>query len=732
MEEMLNKLNDKQKEAVIYNDGPLLIIAGAGSGKTRVLTYKIAYLLNKCNIKPWEILSFTFTNKAAKEMKQRVSDLIGDTSSMWLGTFHSICVRILKREIEVLGFTKNFNIFDELDKSKLIKEIIKKLNIDEKTFSANYISSLISKAKDEMNDAKKYSNSVGDDFRLKVVASVYTEYEKNLKQYNSIDFDDIIMLTVKLLLNNPDKLVYYQNKFKYILVDEYQDTNKVQFKLISLLSMGHGNICVVGDESQSIYGWRGADISNILNFEKEFNNAKIIKLEENYRSTKNILSAANSVIKNNKSRIDKKLWTGNDEGDKIKYSNLNNEYEEIEYVVDEIDRICREEKKDYSSFALLYRTNAQSRVIEDVFMKAGTPYKLVGGLKFYSRKEIKDLTAYLKFIQNTNDNMSLKRIINTPKRGIGDTTIDKLEEIATNNNISMYEVIQNNEYLTGIRSVSNVINFRDEILKIIISKDKLKVSELMKYIIKETGYEDEINKEDIKVAENRFENLLEFIGVAIEFENESEDKSLNYFLESVMLVSDVDKLDDTDNAVTLMTLHSSKGLEYDVIFLVGLEEGLFPSSRSINEDDLLEEERRLFYVGITRAKQKLYLLSSKKRTMYGSTSFTINSRFLDEIPVDLYEEYNKNKKVIEAKVQMGNISKNKFGLSVDRFLKEINKKDVEIPEYEIGMKIKHKKFGIGIICNIEKEDDDFKLEINFNDVGFKRLMAKYTPLEILE
>lgn len=766
MSELLNGLNDRQKEAVEYMDGPLLILAGAGSGKTRVLTYKIAYLLEKEIVKPWQILAITFTNKAAKEMKERVEGLIGQAAQdMWLGTFHSVCVRILKREIELLGYTRDFNIFDEIDKEKVIKEVMKKLNIDEKVYPVGLLKSEISKAKEVMKDESQYQKDAMGDFRKEEIAKVYTMYQTTLRKNNSIDFDDIIMLTVKLFLENPDRLVYYQEKFNYILVDEYQDTNKTQFLLISLLSSGTGNICVVGDESQSIYGFRGADITNILNFEKEFPNAKIVKLEENYRSTQNILNAANEVIKNNSYKIDKVLWTQNKEGDKIDYKTLNNEYEEVEYVVDKIDEVCRKEEKKYSDFAVLFRTNAQARVLEEVFMKSGTPYKLIGGIKFYARKEIKDIISYLKLINNKNDNIALKRIINEPKRGIGDTAVDKLDMLATEKGVSIFELIQDSSNLTGIRSAGNIVMFRDMINNIVKEKENIKVSELIKKVLKDSGYEDMLNSEGTKETEIRFDNLMEFIGVAIEFENENAENSLEDFLESIALVSDVDNLDESTEAVTLMTMHSAKGLEFEDVFLVGMEEGLFPSKRSIEEDGQTEEERRLCYVAITRAKQHLYLTNTKKRTLYGSTTFTMPSRFINEIPDTLLTEDSKDNKEnrgqntqntwldseykrVETYLSNRNRvsetverkAKPNIGVSVDSFLKNLAGAQVtskaniadSSTKYKVGMEVKHKKFGIGIIENIEPEGDDFKLEIMFDGSGFKRLMANYTPLEIIK
>lgn len=769
MSDLLNGLNDRQKEAVEYLDGPLLILAGAGSGKTRVLTYKIAYLLEKKIVKPWEILAITFTNKAAKEMKERVEGLVGaEAQDMWLGTFHSVCVRILKREIELLGYSRDFNIFDEIDKDKVIKEVMKKLNIDDKIYPTGLIKSEISKAKEVMKDDKQYAKDAMGDFRKEEIAKVYTMYQQTLRTNNSIDFDDIIMLTVQLFLEHPDRLEYYQEKYKYVLVDEYQDTNKTQFLLISLLTAGTGNICVVGDESQSIYGFRGADITNILNFEKEFPSAKIIKLEENYRSTKNILNAANEVIKNNSSKIDKVLWTQNKEGEKINYKTLNNEYEEVEYVVETIDDLCRKENKKYSDFAVLFRTNAQARVLEEVFMRTGTPYKLIGGIKFYARKEIKDIISYLKLINNKNDNIALKRIINEPKRGIGDTALDKLDQMAQDKGVSIFELIQDNLNLAGLRSAGNIILFRDMMNDLMANKETFKVSDLIKRVLKVSGYEDMLNAEGTKETEIRFENLMEFIGVAIEFENENAENTLEDFLDSIALVSDVDNLDESTEAVTLMTMHSAKGLEFDDVFLVGMEEGLFPSKRSIEEDASTEEERRLCYVAITRAKDQLFLTNTKKRTLYGSTSFSLPSRFIDEIPDNLLTEdsienkesrgikrqssflddeykrvetYLSNRDRVQSTVSTFKPqNKPKIGVSVESFLKNLGgataapQKQIEPGEmkYKVGMEVKHKKFGVGTIQNIEPEGDDFKIEIMFENSGFKRLMANFTPLEIIE
>ena len=767
MEELLNGLNSVQKEAATYTAGPLLILAGAGSGKTRVLTYKIAYLLESGFCKPWEILSITFTNKAAKEMKERVEALVKDDSKdMWLGTFHSICVRILKREIEALGYTKDFNILDELDKQKVLKEILKKLEIDEKNYSVSSIISEISSAKNVLKTPDKYLKEVAGDYRRETIGKIYEEYQSTLKKNNSLDFDDILTLTVELFKKNPDRLFYYQNKFKYILVDEYQDTNHVQFMLISMLAATHGNICVVGDESQSIYAFRGADISNILDFEKEYDGAKIIKLEQNYRSTKTILNAANAVINNNSSKIEKNLWTENDEGEKIKYYTSKNEYDEVEYIVDKIDSMCRTGKFTYKDFALLYRTNAQSRVIEDVFMKTGTPYKLIGGTKFYQRKEIKDLIAYLKLVNNTKDNVSLTRIINEPKRGIGDTSVDRLKERADEMGVSVFEYILEPANIAELRCSSAIEGFKNVILDLNSIKDSMLPSELMKKILEVTGYEAELMKEKSLENESRLENIYELIGVASEFETESADNSLSDFLDSIALVADVDNLSEDTEAVTLMTMHNAKGLEYPVVFLIGMEEGLFPSKRSIDEESGIEEERRLCYVGITRAKKELFLTNAKQRTMYGTTTYTIPSRFTEEIPKEYLDESAvENLEKVQRKQEryldneysrveswlsstfneiaesesMGGYSPrrapSKIGVDAAAFLKNVNigktVKQTTSTDVKEGDKVRHKKFGVGIVTNINKDEDMLIAEIQFETAGMKRLMVSNTTLEVI-
>ena len=765
MSDLLDNLNEVQKEAASYINGPLLILAGAGSGKTRVLTYKIAYLLEESICKPWEILAITFTNKAAKEMKERVEALVGANSKdIWLGTFHSICVRILKSKIDALGYTKDFNILDELDKAKVIKDVLKKLDISDKEYSVSFIASEISRAKNNMQSCDEYLKEHFGDLRYETIAKVFKEYQEQIKKNNSIDFDDILCLTVELFKSYPDVLLYYQNKFKHILVDEYQDTNHVQFLLISMLASLHGNICVVGDESQSIYAFRGADISNIIDFEKEYDNAKVIKLEQNYRSTKNILNVANAIINNNESKIEKKLWTENDEGEKIKYFTSKNEYDEVDYIVDKIDSMCRTKRYTYKDFVLLYRTNAQSRVIEDVFMRTSTPYKLIGGTKFYARKEIKDVIAYLKLVNNNKDNISLARIVNEPKRGIGETTLEKIAQEADKMNLSIFEYISNYENTKQYRCSSALNDFKLLIDDLCTLKEELKVSGLMKSIIELTGYEEELLREKTLENESRLENIYELIGVAKEFEEEEADNTLGAFLDSIALVADTDNIENGEEAVTLMTMHNAKGLEYPVVFILGMEEGLFPSRRSLDEDKKVEEERRLCYVAITRAKKEVFLTNAKQRTMYGATSYTIPSRFIDEIPKEyldgsainniennkrreekyLDSEYAKIEKYISSTflnddyVTSSKSSYNKLGVDAKSFLNSLkNSKDTSFEKDEssnrlkVGDKVKHKKFGVGIVTNITEEENMIVAEISFESFGMKRLIVTNTTLEII-
>lgn len=760
MQNLIEGLNDKQKEAVLATEGPCLVIAGAGSGKTKVLTHKIAYLISEKNVKPYNILAITFTNKAASEMKQRVEKIVGDVAEeMWMGTFHSICVRILRRFIDRIGFDTSFLIFDTSDQKTVVKECLKALNIDDKTFSDRSVLSEISNAKNEMLTPKAYQAKYSGEFRKEKIGQVYELYQKRLRENNAIDFDDIINYTIDILSENPDVLQYYTEKFKYVLVDEYQDTNKAQFTLVTILASRYGNITVVGDNDQGIYSFRGADISNILNFEKDFPGTKIIKLEQNYRCTGNILKAANAVIKHNENKYEKKLWTENEDGSLPCLYQAEDEYDEANYVVKQIEHLKTEEYLKPKDFVILYRMNAQSRAIEDILRRENIPYKIVGGLKFYERKEIKDTIAYLRLIHNTSDNLSLKRIINEPKRGIGKTSLDKIQEISDRTGTSMYEIIKHAEEFDLNRVKANAEEFINLIEELRLKKQELSISELLKEVLNKSGYTRALELENTVEAETRMQNLEEFLTVAIEFEEESADNTLPEFLESITLSSDVDEMQDEDNTVTLMTLHSAKGLEFPVVFLVGMEEGIFPGYKSIGEPKELEEERRLFYVGITRAKQFLHLTCAKHRTIFGSTSYNAVSRFIKEIPDNLLDgvvnndqeekfndmsynwEYGKTSagkvttyKFDEAKNEIKQKSTYQFR-TAESFLSSLSQKQansgVDITKYKEGMRIYHKKFGEGIIQKIEAEGDDYKLDIQFDKSGHKRLMAKFANLEII-
>ena len=769
---LLDELNEKQYEAVMNTDGPCLIIAGAGSGKTKVLTHKIAYLIDEKDVKPWDILAITFTNKAANEMKERVTNLVGDIANdMWIGTFHAICVRILRKFIDRLGFQTSFVIFDTSDQKTMIKQIIKSQNLDDKIFSDKSVLYEISNAKNEMLEPAEYAAKYKADFRKEQISEIYKIYQKRLKENNAIDFDDIINFTIKILMENGDILEYYTNKFKYVLVDEYQDTNKAQFTLVTLLASKYGNITVVGDNDQGIYSFRGADISNILNFEKDFPGTKIIKLEQNYRCTQNILNAANSVIKNNETKYEKSLWTKNEEGSLPKIYRGSDEYDEANFVVEQINSLKREEYYKYSDFAILYRMNTQSRALEDILRREDIPYKIVGGLKFYERKEIKDIIAYLRLIQNTSDNLSLTRIINEPKRGVGKTSLDKVAEISNSEGISMFEVIKNADKYGLGRVYSNTREFIETIEDLRNKKDDMKISELVTKTLQDTGYTKALEFENTVEAENRIENLEEFLTVAIEFEEQYAEDTLSAFLEGITLSSDLDNMEETDDSVTLMTLHSAKGLEFPVVFLVGMEEGIFPGYKSINEPGELEEERRLCYVGITRAKEKLLLTCARQRTIFGSTSCNAVSRFLKEIPSTMLDgadeafEESPNSRFSDERYEWSygrsssysndffnsNVSSYKDNevtaksnnsnatfqfRSADSFLKSLQSKpknqSVNLSDYKSGVKVFHKKFGEGIISKVEEEGEDLKVDIDFEKVGHKRLMAKFAGLEVIE
>ena len=773
MEDILKGLNNKQYEAVTNTEGPCLVIAGAGSGKTKVLTHKIAYLMSNNNVLPWNILAITFTNKAAKEMKERIELLVGDAAKdMWIGTFHSICVRILRKFIDRIGFDSSFIIFDTSDQKTMIKQILKDLQLDEKLFSDRAVISEISNAKNEMLEPDSYSVKAHGDFRKERIAEVYERYQKRLKENNAIDFDDIINYTIKIFMENPDVLEYYSNKFRYILIDEYQDTNKSQFTLITLLASKYGNITAVGDNDQGIYSFRGADISNILNFERDFPGTKIIKLEQNYRCTGNILKVANAVIKNNEVKYDKKLWTENEIGNLPKIFSADNEYDEGRYVAEQIEHLIREEKYKYSDFAVLYRMNTQSRAIEDILRREAIPYKMVGGLKFYERKEIKDIISYLRLAQNPSDNLSLTRVINEPKRGIGKTSLDQVEQLANHNEVSMYEVIKDANLYGLNRVYLKSREFVDLIEDARAKKDTMSVSEFIQYMLKKSGYIKALEDEKTIEAENRLENLEEFLTVAMEFEKEEAENTLQDFLEGMTLSSDIDNVEEAEDSVTLMTLHSAKGLEFPVVFLVGMEEGIFPGFRSIGEPEAIEEERRLCYVGVTRARENLFLTCSKMRTVFGSTSCNAPSRFLEEIPQELldgYEDsfgtgikkpkeereyawtygngsgagagkiksYNINdiagKTVAAASSVFGKASS--FGRSAESFLNGLGKssagESVDLSKYSTGVRVFHKKFGEGVITKTEPEGEDLKVDISFDKVGHKRLMAKFAKLEII-
>ncbi|HOK62387.1 MAG TPA: 3'-5' exonuclease [Soehngenia sp.] len=737
----LEGLNDRQKEAVLYNDGPLLIMAGAGSGKTKVVTHKIAYIIDKNLAKPSEILAITFTNKAATEMSERVEKLINvDIPSMWIGTFHSICVRILRRDIDKLGYSSNFTIYDRDDQITLIKECMRELNLSRETYKETSILAKISSLKNLGVTPDEYINENYKDFRERNIGETFALYQKKLKEYNSLDFDDLLIKTVDLLSANTNIRSYYQNKFKFIFVDEYQDTNKIQYLFVKLLSTKENKICVVGDSDQAIYSWRNADISNILDFEKDFDGAKVILLEQNYRSTKKILKVANEVIKNNNYRKHKDLWTDKNEGESVTYAELEYSEDEAYFVANKIHNLLY---KGYrlKDIAILYRTNVQSRPFEEAFMSEEIPYKVVGGLKFYDRKEIKDIVSYLKFIQNPNDNISLKRIINVPKRGIGDSTIKTLEELSNKQNESIYEIMLDknliNDNLTQ-RLAKNIDHFMQQINLLIAKKELLGVKDFLEEVINSTGYIEELEKENTIEAKTRIENIKDFLSVAVNFENKNPEGNLEDFLASVSLLSDVDKTNDQENAVSLMTVHSAKGLEFKVVFLVGMEEGLFPISRSLDSEDDLEEERRLCYVAITRAKEKLYVTSAKRRTMYGNTNYTLQSRFVKEMGEHLEldehiinEKKEKELKAREKLVDYIDYTKDHYYPKIN-YNKVANKSsNLKKENIEIGMKVQHPKFGTGMVVMIKEEENDKKITVAFDQGGVKTLLYSAAPITIL-
>ncbi len=732
MENLLDGLNKEQREAVEYINGPLLVLAGAGSGKTRVLTHRIAYIMQNKNVYPSNILAITFTNKAANEMKSRVHNLIGDIASkVWISTFHAAGVRILRKDAKRLGFTKSFVIFDYQDQQTCVKEVLKELNINEKNFQIREVLEKIGRAKDNLETPEMYMKKYGSDFRLGKIATIYEKYQQKLKNSNALDFDDIIFYTIKLLKENSDILEYYQDKFKYIMIDEYQDTNIAQYTLVSLLAQKNKNLCVVGDDDQSIYGFRGADIRNILDFEKDFKGAKIIKLEQNYRSTCNILNVANEVIKNNYGRKNKKLRTENEEGEKISYYRAGNEHEEARYIANKIKEYVKNKGKKYSDFAVLYRVNAQSRTIEDALMKLSIPYKMVGGLRFYDRKEIKDIIAYLRLIQNPTDDIALKRIINVPRRGIGTTTISKIQEVSTKRECSMFSIVSMASQIEDLRRTCNKLeNFARLINELRSSLGMPKVSQFIEFVIDKAGILKGLEEENTIESISRIENIKEFISVAMEYDKREDAEGLEDFLENIALVSDVDNIKDEQDNVVLMTLHSAKGLEYPNVFLVGMEECVFPSSRSLTTEAGIEEERRLCYVGITRAKEKLFITNANRRTLFGNTSYNKVSRFIEEMPQELLDsEVEQNNNSTKNNYFRNNNQKK----TLPKYSEYIVNRPIIRDDYECnfseGDAVFHKKFGNGIISKIQKEKKDYKLEIIFEDAGIKRMMAAYSNLE---
>lgn len=729
--ELIKGLNDRQKEAVLHTEGPLLILAGAGSGKTRVLTHRIAYLVEEKGIFPGNILAITFTNKAANEMKERVDNLLdGNIDDIWMGTFHSVCVRILRRNIDKIGYDRSFSIYDRDDQITVVKECIKDLNLSKDMYKERSVLSVISSLKDKMTDPDTYINQNYSDYYSRNVGEIYALYEKKLKANNALDFDDLIIKTVELLKSNPDVLDYYQKKFKYIFVDEFQDTNKIQYKLVKLISERYRNICVVGDDDQSIYGWRGADISNILDFEKDFPNTKIIKLEQNYRSTKNILNVANHVIKNNSSRKEKKLWTDNEEGNQVVVESLLDSEEEAYFVANKVEELIKEGYKP-SDFAILYRTNAQSRTFEEIFMRKSIPYKIVGGLRFYDRKEIKDIIAYLKLIQNPVDDISLKRIINVPKRGIGNATLEKIEEYANEAGESIYSTLLNVEKVPNLstRAKNNLKSFVDMINKFMAMSEVMGLKEFLEEVVYGIGYIKELEEEASIEAQTRLDNIKEFISVAIDFEVRYPEGSLEDFLATISLLSDVDKTEDIDNSVTLLTVHSAKGLEFPIVFMVGMEEGLFPISRALDDETELEEERRLCYVAITRAEKSLFITHAKLRTIYGNTNYSLPSRFISEIP-EGYTASSMDRGRIKASDYKKQLVKvHDYTKGINRAIYQSNNNNTDV---DLGDKVSHKKWGVGTIVQIKERDDDKEIVIAFDKVGLKRLLLSIAPIEILK
>jgi DNA helicase II / ATP-dependent DNA helicase PcrA len=774
-------LNPEQKRAVEHDKGPLLILAGAGSGKTRVLTHRIAYLMEKRDVNPWNILALTFTNKAASEMRERVDKIVGyGSENIWVSTFHSTCVKILRRWIDHIGYDRSFTIYDTDDQKSLMREVCKHLEIDTKNFKERTLLSIISSAKDELISPEEYELRAIGDYTKSKFAAVYKEYQRRLRSNNALDFDDLIYKTVELFQTSKEALSYFQNRFRYIMVDEYQDTNSAQFKLISLLADGlnyegvkEHNLCVVGDDDQSIYKFRGANIYNILNFEKEYPAATVIKLEQNYRSTKKILAAANEVISNNVGRKDKALWTDNDEGEAVRFTQFDHDYEEADNVVNEIANTISNSDAAYNDFAILYRTNAQSRILEEKLILKNIPYKVIGSINFYSRKEVKDLLAYLKTIDNGKDNLAVKRIINVPKRGIGLATIDKVDDYALKNGLSFYEALKRAEYIPNLgRAAAKISPFVSliEILKSRLNSSDYSLTDLMEEILEATGYIRDLESQDLEDSEDRIEIIGEFKSkIATYEENVLEDPSLSEFLEEVALVADIDNLNEDNNMVVLMTLHSAKGLEFPYVYLVGMEEGIFPSYMSIHADDPeteIEEERRLCYVGITRAMTRLYLSAAAQRMLRGETQFNRPSRFLNEIPrylltmeknpyktnpfksgsySSLTKDMNDRSRTAgvstfgkQSGTQTGSRTATHTKLNDNIFQKPYSSTPKDIVgssmgtiNYGIGDTVEHVKFGVGLVTNINSGGKDYEVTVDFPNFGVKKMLASFAKLKKL-
>ena len=737
MDSILDSLNPQQQEAVLQTEGPVLILAGAGSGKTRVLTHRIAYLIEEQEVNPWNIMAITFTNKAAGEMRERVDKIVGyGSESVWVSTFHSSCVRILRRHIDQIGYTGNFTIYDTDDQKSVMKDICRRLQIDTKVYKERALLNAISRAKDELMGPDEFLRNSSGDIHEQRIAKVYREYQEQLHKNNALDFDDLIMKTVELFRACPDVLDQYQERFRYIMVDEYQDTNTAQFQLISLLAAKYRNLCVVGDDDQSIYKFRGANIGNILGFERVFEEAVVIRLEQNYRSTKNILQAANEVIRNNMERKKKTLWTENKEGSLVHFKQFLNGYEEAEYVAGKISKDVRTGKCNYSDCAILYRTNAQSRMFEEKFLMANIPYKIVGGINFYARKEIKDLLAYLKTVDNAVDDLAVRRIINIPKRGIGATSIVRVEEHAQKRGLSFYDALREADEIEKIgRAASKIAPFVTFIQSLRSKVGYISVSDLLDEIIEETGYVKELEAEDTDEARARIENIDELISKVVAYEEDTQHPTLSGFLEEVALVADIDTVDENQDRVLLMTLHSAKGLEFPYVYMTGMEDGIFPSYMTISADDPgeLEEERRLCYVGITRAMQELTLTSAQMRMIRGENQFNKVSRFVREIPRELVDIDRDIKERTTSNIEIpqnNTYAKMKQAFRAKTFEpQQFTVKKTGALGYDIGDRVRHMKFGAGTVENIVDGGRDYEVTVNFDQYGVKKMFAGFAKLK---